>query len=124
MNERVGTERFHDLNLTRQRVTVLDRSEMLWPDAHDHVTTVERSVLRHSTRRERELGAGIESKTAVANRRLNEVHGGRANEAADEHTGRMVIDLVGRPDLFDLATLQDHDAVSKRHRLDLVVRHV
>ena len=36
----------------------------------------------------------------------------------------MVVEVVRRADLLDLAAVHHHHAVGKRHRLDLVVRHV
>ena len=54
-------------------------------------------------------------------RRLDDVHGGRSQEAGDERIGRLVVDLRRRSDLPDLPTLHHGDAVAKAHGLDLVV---
>ena len=56
--------------------------------------------------------------------RLDEVHRGRADEAADEEVDRPLVELLRRRDLLEHALAHDRDAVAHRHRLDLVVRHV
>src|SRR3569832_1060313 len=45
-----------------------------------------------------------------------------ADELIDEGRRRVVIDLVGRADLFDLAAVHHHHAVCDLHRLVLIVR--
>ena len=50
--------------------------------------------------------------------------GRRADEAGDEDGGRPAIDLHRRADLLGDARVHHHQPVGKRHRLDLVVRHV
>ncbi len=54
----------------------------------------------------------------------NEIHRGRADEACDKAGRRIVIEIVGRSDLFDAAMVHDHDPVGKRHRLNLIVGHI
>ena len=53
-----------------------------------------------------------------------QVHGGRADEAGNEAGRRSMVEIVGRPDLLDAATVHHHHAVGERHRLDLVVGDV
>ncbi len=47
-----------------------------------------------------------------------------AHEPRDERRRRPPIHHAGRPDLFDPAFVEHHDAVRERERLALVVRHV
>ena len=61
---------------------------------------------------------------AAVDRRLDEVHRRRADEAADEEVDRPLVELLRRRDLLELALAHDRDAVAHRHRLDLVVRDV
>ena len=80
-------------------------------------------------RRKEELPAPVvqlHARAAVAHldRAADEVHRRRADEAGDEQVGRIVVDLLRRADLADLAVLHHHDAIAQRHRLDLVVGHV
>ena len=56
--------------------------------------------------------------------RLDEVDRRRADEAGDELVDGTVVERLRRVDLLQQAVAQDRDAVSHRHRLDLVVRHV
>ena len=50
--------------------------------------------------------------------------GGAPVKPGDELRRGPVVDAVRRVVLDQVARLQDDDAVGKRHRLDLVVRHV
>ena len=54
----------------------------------------------------------------------DEVHGRAADEAGDVHVRGLVIDLARRGYLLQDAVLHHRDAVSHRHRLDLVVGHI
>ena len=47
-----------------------------------------------------------------------------ADEAGDELAGRVLVHLGRRPDLLDLAVVEDREAVAHRQRLLLVVRDV
>ncbi len=49
---------------------------------------------------------------------------GEPMKLGDELRRRLVVELVGRADLLDTAMVHHHDAIGKRHRLDLVVGHV
>ena len=49
---------------------------------------------------------------------------GEPMKRGDERVGGMLVQLLGRPELLQLALVHDGDAVAHRHRLDLVVRHV
>ena len=55
---------------------------------------------------------------------LDQVHRGAADETADEEVHRVVVQLLRRRDLLQLALAHDGDPVTHRHRLDLVVRDV
>ena len=61
---------------------------------------------------------------AVLEGARDEVHRRRADEAGDEQVIGVVVDLVRRAELLDLALVHDRDAVGQRHRLDLVMRHI
>ena len=50
--------------------------------------------------------------------------GGRPEEARDELVDGLVVEVQRRADLLDLAVAHDHDLVSHRHGLDLIVRDV
>ena len=56
--------------------------------------------------------------------RLEHVHRRAADEAADEEVDRVVVQLLRRRHLLQLALAHHGDAVAHRHRLDLVVRDV
>ena len=55
---------------------------------------------------------------------LQEVHAGRADEAATKRFAGRAKHRVGIGDLLDLAVLHDDDAVGHRHGLDLIVGDV
>src|ERR1700722_1401519 len=57
-------------------------------------------------------------------RAFKEIHGRRAHKIGDEEIGRRIVNLHGRPDLLQLAILQDSNLGRKRHRLDLIVRDI
>ena len=61
---------------------------------------------------------------ALGNGRLDEVHGGRADEAGDEEIGRPVVQGLRAVDLLQQAAAQDAHAVAERHGLALVVGDV
>ena len=100
-------------------------ADVLRPHADDHagaVTAARRGAqrLRH---RQRERG-GFQRAAAVAHRRGEEVHRRRADEAGDEQVGRPLVALERRSQLPEVAVLHHRDAVTHRHRLDLVVGDV
>ena len=104
--------------------------EMLGPDAEDHRRAeerLERRVRGDGLLVERDrVGPGRRDDAAVgtAQRRLDHVHRGRADEAADEQVDRPVVELLRLGHLLDLALAHDRDPVAHRHRLDLVVGDV
>ena len=55
---------------------------------------------------------------------VKEIHRGRTDEIGHIDVFRAVIDFIWAAQLHDLAALHDRDAVSKRHRFDLIVGHV
>ena len=55
---------------------------------------------------------------------LEEVHRRAADEAGDEDVGGLVVQLLRRRDLLQLALAHHRDALPERHRLDLVVGDV
>ena len=58
------------------------------------------------------------------NRRLKNVHRRRSDELRDERIRRLFVDLARRTHLLDFAGAHHGDALSHRHRLDLVVRDI
>ena len=60
----------------------------------------------------------------LGDRHRDEVHGGRADEARDEHVVRVVVHLARGGALLQDAVLEQGDAVAHRHGLDLVVGDV
>ena len=76
------------------------------------------TVLRELDVDHRQLG------DAVVDRRRQEVHARRADEARDEQVARVVVELHRRGDLLELAAEHDRHAVAQRHGLGLVVGHV
>ena len=68
--------------------------------------------------------AGAEARLAVLDRRLDQVHGRRADERGHEQVRRVVEQLLGRVALLQHAAAHDRDALAERHRLDLVVGDV
>ena len=61
---------------------------------------------------------------APLERGVDQIHRRAADEAADEDVQRVVVQLLRRRDLLQLALAHDGDAVAHRHRLDLIVRDV
>ena len=104
--------------------------EALRPDAQDDRAPdvlLERGPRLEDLLAERErLAADLGDVRAVVplDRRLDEVHRRRADEAADEEVHGPLVQLLGRRHLLELALAHDGDPVAHRHRLDLVVRDV
>src|SRR6187431_2539204 len=69
-----------------------------------------------------DLGAELDA--ALGEVRREEVHGGGADEAGDEHVVRTLVQVTGRADLLEESVLEHRDAVAHRQRLGLVVRDV
>ena len=75
-------------------------------------------------------GGGVEgepagtAQRAVGHLDVDQVHRRRADERGAEEAGRAVVDLQRRADLLHPALVEDGDAVTERHRLDLVVGDV
>ena len=107
----------------------IEAAEVLGPDAEDHllVTNARGRIAVKGKRGCLAVGGpdGQRRLAAVAGHfGRNEVHGGRAHEAGDEHVGRPVVDLSRLVELLDAALMHDRDARRQRHRFDLVVGHV
>ena len=86
-----------------------------------------RAVRRASRRRARRLrrrSSRAESPFERFDRRVEQVHRGAADEAADEEVDGPVVERLRVVDLLELALAHHGDAVAHRHRLDLVVRDV
>ena len=64
------------------------------------------------------------TRLAALDRRLDQVHGRRADERGHEQVRRPREERLRRVALLQHAAAQHGDAVAQRHRLDLVVRHV
>ena len=92
--------------------------EALGADAEDH-GAVGRAQGRGDGKAEL-----AEADVAVLDGGLDQVHGGRADEAGDEDVARLEVEALGRVDLQDLARAHHGDAAAEGHRLDLVVRDV
>ena len=136
MHHELGTECLTQLRNTTQAAVArrvrLERHvlEVLGADPEDHVSPlvgaqggpylkgglVEREVLLADVHRKPSIRA--------RHRRLDHVHGGRADEAADEQVDGPVVQGLRVGHLLQLALPHDGYAVSHRHRLDLVVRHI
>src|SRR5665647_3121498 len=65
-----------------------------------------------------------QSGVAFCHRRLHHVHGRTADETADEQVHGVVVELLGRRHLLQLAFAHHGDTVAHGHGLDLVVGHV
>ena len=65
-----------------------------------------------------------EAHGVVVERRIDEVHRGRADERGDEEVVRALVELLRAVDLQDLAVAHHGDALPEGHRLGLVVGHV
>ena len=96
--------------------------EMFGPHTVDHAAPVlDRGVLGDREWR----SADVDNRPlAIADDALEQVHGGRADEAGDEQICGPVEQFQRRADLFDAAVAHDHDLVGHRHGLDLVVRDI
>ena len=70
------------------------------------------------------VAAGELRACIAVERRVDEVHLRRAEEAGDEAGRRPLEQLERRALLLDLAVAHEHDPVGERHRLDLVVGDV
>ncbi len=53
-----------------------------------------------------------------------DIHRRTPDKPGGEQIDRLIVQLPGRGDLLDTPVLQDHDQVTQRQRLDLVVRHI
>ena len=97
---------------------------MLGPDSDDHV--VRRVVLcEHVVHLlgQRDF-AERQLEPDIGHRGREEVHRRRSDESRDEQVRRPGVQLLRRPDLLRLPGPQHDDAITQRHRLGLVVRHV
>src|SRR5450756_1115338 len=65
-----------------------------------------------------------ESVVAFFHRRLHHVHGRTADETADEEIDGVVVELLGRRHLLQLALAHHRHTVTHGHGLDLVVSDV
>src|SRR5690625_1401869 len=125
----LGPQRFHYLDGRLDGVVTLgDRrvaaqAQVLGANANvDLLAVVGQQLLG-------ELGVGLDvhllgADEAVLYGAYHEVHGGRADEAGHEAVDRPGVEVDGAVDLLDEAILHDHDAVTHRHGLDLVVGDV
>ena len=82
------------------------------------------SVLDSVRLREGKHDAGRGLDRAVPHLPLQEVHGGRADEAGDEPVHGRVVDFERRPDLLHLPFVHDDHPVRHGHGFDLVVGDV
>ncbi len=104
------------------------RSSGRMPSDHraPHVAGQRRMRAERLVRQRQALLADHDPETAVhaLHRDLHHVHGGAADEAGDEQVDGMVVELLRRRHLLQLALAHHGDAVAHGHGLDLVVRHV
>ena len=115
----------------------LRRDRLLWIEAFDHAVNdplraeifrtidAERkfrraAVLDHVLGQE-VLRTETEISAAVVR---DDVHRRRADKCRDKEIGGVVVDFCRRPHLTNLSLVDDGDAVTHAHRLDLVVGHV
>src|SRR5438045_9208729 len=90
------------------------------PDHESYLAVVES---RPPLEVERNAETTEESVVAV-DRRLDEVHRGRADEGGDEDVPWLVVEALGRVDLEDAAVPEHRDPLPERHGLRLVVRDI
>ena len=123
LQPRLDRELDHDLVVAEPDVRellvaeVLDHLDGRVVAARSRTTVAEPDVLRAEAG---ELPGAADAE----HRRGEHVHRRRADEAGDERVGWMLVQLLGRPELLQLALVHDRDAVAHRHRLDLVMRDV
>ena len=94
--------------------------EGLWADSEHDVC---RARGRPAERVERNAKLAERDVVAV-DARLDEVHRRRADEGGDEEVAWLSVERLRRVDLEDPAVTHHCDALSERHRLDLIVRDV
>ena len=66
----------------------------------------------------------MERAALVGDADRGKVHPRRADKTGDEAVGRFVVEVERLTDLLHQPVAHHHDAVAKRHCLDLIVRHV
>src|SRR5919112_3322563 len=99
MDERVGAEGLDDLHAARQGMAVSGRNEMLGTDPDDDLEPLQPGGLADAVLVQGDRRTAVERDLAAADRALGEVHGRRADEAADEDAGGGGVDLIRRSDL-------------------------
>ena len=137
MHHDLGAQRLGQVDLSAQVVLGRDVAdeggvlEVFGPDAEDDRAPDELRQGRVNLQRllaygDRLVGADLRVVAAVPalEGRLDHVHGGAADEPADEEVHRAVVQGLRLVDLLELALAHHRHALAHRHRLDLVVRHV
>src|SRR5215207_9553695 len=133
VDDQLGAERLGEGNLALEATALWNVSrkrsvlQVLGPDADDDrlaVVVLERGSLRERSLAELYLLAADRDGHAAVRaleRSLEEVHRRAADEAADEEIDRLVVELLRRRDLLQLALAHHSHPVAHCHRLDLVV---
>ena len=133
MCERLGTECLHEQRAAAQPRRVRIRARLrqrLRTDAEGDPTP---DVLLELRSPGDDVGRHVEldvptsayERPAVALQAdVDQVHRGRADEARDEQVPRKVVEPLRRVHLLQDTGAHHGDAVTHRHRLDLVVRHI
>ena len=104
----------------------LPQAQVLRPHAQRHALAGVGPETREPPLRQLDVDAIGRQAEAVglgSHGHLEEVHGGRADEARDEAIERAPVEVERGADLLHQAVVHDDDAVAQRHGLDLVVGH-
>src|SRR5918993_6053563 len=87
MDKRVGAQGLDDLHAARQGMPVSGRNEMLGTNTDDDFAPLQPGGLADAVPVQGDRRPAVERDLAAADRAFGEVHGGRADEAADEDAG-------------------------------------
>src|SRR5882757_5403580 len=114
----VGTQLFDDVDLEFQ--ADVDDLQVLRTNSYGHAPRICRAESLSVDRN----GDVAEANTALDDRQLDQIHARRPEKPGDEQVRRPCIHLPRRCALLYDPIIENGDAVTHRHRLDLVVGHV
>ncbi len=128
----IGAHRLHDVDVrletdpVRPGVRVDQRGvlEALRPNPHDQVPGRAGALQRPPEPVSHRNIPERRAQRAVIDGGRDEVHRGGPDEPGHEQVVRPLVELLGRPDLLELAVAHHRDPVAQGHRLGLVVRDV
>ena len=109
----------------QQGILPRDQVDILCPDAQDQVLLAMGLqpggiLIRQGQLKVRVDQAGLP--IVDGHLRLQEIGGRRADKVSDKDVGALVVHVIGRADLDDLAQSHDHNEIGHAHRFRLVVR--